>query len=52
MEKDLIKNFISSVKNGKRDEAKKQIESMLYAITGNSVRDMKSEYSKTIFKKK
>lgn len=52
MDKDTIKQFIHNIKEGKNEEARKNVEGLLYAMAGNAVKEAKKQAAKSLFTKK
>ncbi len=50
--KETIKQFIKNIKEGKNDDAKKNVENILYSLSAASVKEMKKQTAKSLFSKK
>ena len=52
MDKVAIKQFINNIKEGKNEEARKNVEAILFTLAGNAVKDVKKQVAKSLFSKK
>lgn len=50
--KETIKKFITNIKEGKNDEARKNVDAILYSLAGNAVKEMKKQTAQNLFNKK